>query len=124
VDDHADALLTVLDDGVRGETYCIGGDAEHTNIDLVKTICAVMDELRPQGAPHARLISFVTDRPGHDARYAIDNSKIRRELGWAPKMNFAAGIAATVRWYLDNETWWRPLRDHGAGERIGLAVAR
>ncbi len=123
VDDHADALLTVLDGGVRGETYCIGGDAERSNIDLVKTICAVMDELRPTGAPHARLITFVTDRPGHDARYAIDNGKIRRELNWTPKTAFDDGIASTVQWYLDNEAWWRPLRERGAGERLGLAAA-
>ena len=123
VDDHAEALLLALDRGVRGETYCIGGEAERSNIDLVRTVCAVMDQLRPQGAPHQRLISFVADRPGHDKRYAIDCSKIGRDLGWRPRTRFEDGIEATVRWYLDNERWWRPLREGGAGDRLGLAAA-
>jgi dTDP-glucose 4,6-dehydratase len=123
VDDHADALLTVLDRGRRGETYCVGGDAERSNIDLVRAICRIMDTLRPDCGPHERLIGFVTDRPGHDGRYAIDNSKIRRELGWVPKTGFEAGLESTVRWYLDNEAWWRPLRERGEGERLGLAAA-
>ena len=123
VDDHAEALLLVLDRGVRGETYCIGGEAERPNIELVRTVCRVMDDVRPQGAPHERLISFVADRPGHDKRYAIDCSKIGRDLGWRPRTAFEDGIAETVRWYLDNEAWWRPLRERGAGERLGLKAA-
>ena len=123
VDDHAEALLLALDRGTRGETYCIGGEAERSNIDLVRSVCNVMDQLRPQGAPHARLIGFVADRPGHDRRYAIDCSKIGRDLGWRPRTRFEDGIEATVRWYLDHESWWRPLRDRGAGERLGLAAA-
>ncbi len=121
VEDHADALLTVLDRGARGETYCVGGEAERTNIDLVRLICAAMDELRPEGAPHERLIEYVTDRPGHDRRYAIDCGKIGRELGWRPKTRLEAGLKATVKWYLDNEVWWRPLRER-AGGRLGLAA--
>ena len=123
VDDHAQALLLALEQGVRGETYCIGGEAERSNIDLVRTVCTVMDRLRPQGAPHDRLIGFVADRPGHDKRYAIDCAKIGRDLGWTPRTAFEDGIEATVRWYLDHEAWWRPLRDRGAGERLGLAAA-
>lgn len=123
VDDHAEALLLVLEKGRRGETYCVGGDAELTNIDLVRRICGIMDRLRPSGAPHDRLITFVTDRPGHDHRYAIDTGKIRQELGWAPRFDLEGGLTATVQWYLDNEAWWAPLRRKGAGERLGLAVA-
>ena len=120
VEDHADALLLVLQKGRRGETYCIGGEAERSNIDLVRAICGIMDALRPADAPHDRLISFVTDRPGHDHRYAIDIGKIKRELGWAPTHALDSGLEATVRWYLDNEAWWAPLR---AGGRLGLAAA-
>ena len=123
VDDHAEALLLTLETGTRGETYCIGGEAGRSNIDLVRTVCRVMDELRPDGAPHERLISFVADRPGHDKRYAIDCSKIGRDLGWRPRTAFEDGIAQTVHWYLDNEAWWRPLRESGAGERLGLKAA-
>lgn len=124
VDDHAEALLLVLDRGRRGETYCIGGDAERSNLDLVKAICAAMDRLRPAGGPHARLITFVTDRPGHDRRYAIDAAKMSAELGWRPRADLEAGVEATVRWYLDNEAWWRPLTERGGvGERLGLATA-
>ena len=124
VDDHAEALLLVLDRGRRGETYCIGGDAERSNLDLVKAICAAMDRLRPDGGPHARLITFVTDRPGHDRRYAIDAAKMSAELGWRPRADLEAGVEATVRWYLDNEAWWRPLTEQGGvGERLGLATA-
>jgi dTDP-glucose 4,6-dehydratase len=122
VEDHAEALLAVLDRGVRGETYCIGGEAERSNIELVRLICQAMDELRPEGSPHERLIEFVTDRPGHDRRYAIDCSKIGRELGWRPATRLEAGLKATVEWYLDNEAWWRPLRER-AGGRLGLAAA-
>ena len=125
VDDHAEALLLVLARGRRGETYCIGGEAELSNLDLVRRLCAVMDRLRPAGAPHDQLITFVADRPGHDTRYAIDISRIRGELGWSPARSLDEGLEATVRWYLDSEAWWAPLRKSGAGEgeRLGLAVA-
>lgn len=121
VEDHADALLAVLENGRLGETYNIGGDNEMANIDLVREICVVMDRLRPHGAPHADLISYVTDRPGHDFRYAIDASKIKDELGWSPRIKGFDGLEETVRWYLDNEWWWRPLVGGGqTGARLGL----
>ena len=122
VEDHARALLLVLEKGRRGETYCIGGEAELSNLQLVTKICAIMDRLRPAGAPHERLITFVADRPGHDHRYAIDISKIRAELGWTPSLALDEGLEATVRWYLDGEAWWAPLRDVAAARR-GLAAA-
>jgi dTDP-glucose 4,6-dehydratase len=120
VEDHASALLTVLARGAVGRTYNIGGENERTNIDLVRTICALLDARRPSGAPHDRLITFVADRPGHDARYAIDPSRIREELGWRPSVTVEEGLALTVDWYLANEGWWRPLlaRD-GVGVRLG-----
>ena len=120
VEDHADALLTVLEKGALGRSYNIGGENEAKNIDLVRTICAIMDAKRPLGAPHERLITFVTDRPGHDLRYAIDPSRIREELGWRPSVTLQEGLERTVQWYLDNEAWWRPLlaRD-GVGKRLG-----
>ncbi|NAZ36167.1 dTDP-glucose 4,6-dehydratase [Rubellimicrobium sp. CFH 75288] len=120
VEDHAAALLLVMERGVAGRTYCIGGEAEARNIDLVRLICRVMDEERPEGAPHGRLIAFVADRPGHDLRYAIDPSRIRAELGWRPTVTLEEGMRRTVRWFLDNERWWRPLlaRD-GVGRRLG-----
>jgi len=123
VDDHADALLTVAQTGVVGETYNIGGHNEMANIDVVKGICALLDELRPDVAgPHERLISYVTDRPGHDARYAIDATKIQRELGWAPRQTFETGLRETVRWYLDNPKWWGDIRSGVyRGERLGAA---
>ena len=124
VEDHADALLCVLERGVVGRSYNIGGENEARNIDLVRQICALLDEMRPGGAPHARLIRFVTDRPGHDARYAIDPSRIRVELGWRPSVTLAEGLRRTVRWYLDNEAWWRPLQARaGVGQRLGVAPA-
>ncbi|MEM9348725.1 MAG: dTDP-glucose 4,6-dehydratase [Pseudomonadota bacterium] len=119
VEDHATALLAVLDKGVDGRTYAIGGEAEARNIDIVRAICALMDDARPTGAPHDQLITFVTDRPGHDARYAIDPSRIREELGWRPSLKLEEGMARTLRWYLDNERWWQPLRAR-AGGRLGL----
>ena len=123
VEDHADALLTVLTKGAVGRSYNIGGENEARNIDLVQKICALLDEMRPKGAPHARLISFVTDRPGHDARYAIDPSRIRDELGWRPSVTLDEGLRKTVRWYLDNEAWWRPLQARaGVGRRLGAAT--
>lgn len=112
VDDHARALVLVAQQGVPGETYNIGGHNEKANLDVVKEICALLDELRPwqvDGAtkPYADLITFVTDRPGHDVRYAIDASKIERELGWVPLETFDSGLRKTVQWYLENEAWWQ-----------------
>jgi dTDP-glucose 4,6-dehydratase len=124
VEDHAKALVLILTKGRVGEKYNVGGRNERRNIDVVRRICAILDELRPQGAPHERLITYVTDRPGHDARYAIDATKLETELGWRAEETFDTGIARTVRWYLDNEWWWRPLRDKVyAGERLGLIKA-
>ncbi|MCT4333229.1 dTDP-glucose 4,6-dehydratase [Paracoccus sp. YLB-12] len=122
VEDHADALLLVLAKGKIGRSYNIGGENEATNIDLVRTICAHMDELHPTGAAHDRLISFVPDRPGHDRRYAIDPTRIRDELGWRPSVTVDEGLRRTVAWYLDNRDWWQPLlsRD-GVGRRLGTA---
>jgi dTDP-glucose 4,6-dehydratase len=122
VEDHADALLLVLEKGRLGRSYNIGGENEARNIDLVRTICRLLDDRRPQGAPHDRLITFVTDRPGHDLRYAIDPSRIREELGWRPSVTLEEGLARTVDWYLANEDWWRPLLDRqGVGKRLGVA---
>ena len=113
VEDHCDAIYTVLNKGKLGETYNVGGNNESRNIDLVRTICHKMDEYSPMahGASHEALITFVTDRPGHDYRYAVNTSKIRDELGWHPKENFTSGIDKTIRWYLDNEPWWRSIQD-------------
>lgn len=122
VEDHADALLLVLEKGALGRSYNIGGENERRNIDLVRTICALLDEMAPKATPYAEQITFVTDRPGHDARYAIDPSRIRDELGWRPSVTVEEGLRRTVRWYLDNEAWWRPLLDRqGVGERLGKA---
>ncbi|MBL8571943.1 MAG: dTDP-glucose 4,6-dehydratase [Phreatobacter sp.] len=124
VDDHARALDMIAANGRIGEKYNVGGRSERRNIDVVRTICAILDRLRPQAAPHEQLITFVTDRPGHDLRYAIDATKLETELGWRAEETFETGIEKTVRWYLDNEWWWRPLRDKVyAGERLGLPVA-
>jgi dTDP-glucose 4,6-dehydratase len=105
VTDHCDAVFTVLAAGQPGETYNVGGLNEQTNLDVVHILCALLDELHPQGAPHGRLIAFVTDRPGHDRRYAIDCGKLQRALGWAPRESFATGIRKTAQWYLDNPRW-------------------
>ena len=123
VDDHADALLTVAQKGVVGETYNIGGHNEKANIEVVKGICAILDELRPDPAgPHERLIAYVTDRPGHDARYAIDAGKIGRDLGWTPKETFESGLRRTIEWYLANTDWWGDIRSGVyRGERLGAA---
>jgi dTDP-glucose 4,6-dehydratase len=120
VEDHADALLTVVQKGRPGGTYNVGGENEVSNIDLLHMLCRILDEKRPASAPHARLITFVADRPGHDLRYAIDPTLMREELGWRPKTQFADGLAKTVQWYLDNQVWWQPLQDRaGAGQRLG-----
>lgn len=120
VEDHADALLTVLTKGELGRSYNIGGENEVSNLELVKMICALLDERNPSGAPHADLITFVTDRPGHDQRYAIDPTRIRAELAWKPSVTVEEGLARTVDWYLENEDWWSALQNRqGVGERLG-----
>jgi dTDP-glucose 4,6-dehydratase len=123
VEDHADALLTVLTKGAVGRTYNIGGENERRNIDLVRTICAILDQKRPKSAPYADQITFVADRPGHDLRYAIDPTRLRTELGWRPSVTVEEGLARTVQWYLENEAWWRPLLDRqGVGQRLGVTA--
>lgn len=120
VEDHADALLTVLTKGALGQTYNIGGENEAKNIDLVHIICGLLDELQPSNHPYADQITFVTDRPGHDMRYAIDPTRIRTELNWRPSVTLEEGLRKTVQWYLDNEDWWRALQTRqGVGERLG-----
>jgi dTDP-glucose 4,6-dehydratase len=124
VEDHAEALTLVLRKGRPGQTYNVGGDSERRNIDVVRTICRLLDETLTDGPhrPHERLIEFVTDRPGHDARYAIDATKIQRELGWQPRHDFEDGLRQTVRWYLDHKGWWeRVMSGAYRGERLGLA---
>jgi dTDP-glucose 4,6-dehydratase len=124
VEDHARALRLVVSKGTPGETYCVGGNAERTNLQVVHAICDELDSIRPRadGESYREQITFVTDRPGHDFRYAIDAGKIRTELGWTPQETFETGIAATVRWYLDNEDWWRAIQDGSyRGERLGLS---
>ena len=125
VEDHARALRTVFERGTPGQTYNVGGNAERRNIDVVEAICVRLDTLRPRadGRAYREQIRFVADRPGHDRRYAIDASKIRRELGWEPQLSFEQGIAATVDWYLAREDWWGPLlRERYATQRIGLSA--
>ena len=121
VEDHADALLLVLAKGAVGRSYNISGENERTNLELVQTLCSILDRLRPRHAgSYADLITFVTDRPGHDARYAIDPSRIRNELGWRPSVTVEEGLEKTVQWYLDNESWWEPLLNRaGVGQRLG-----
>jgi dTDP-glucose 4,6-dehydratase len=121
VEDHARALITILRTGQPGETYNVGGRNERTNLEVVTRICALMDELVPARAPHRNLITYVTDRPGHDRRYAIDATKLETELGWRAEEDFDSGIAKTVAWYLENEAWWQPLRAGYGGERLGLS---
>lgn len=120
VEDHARALDIIAERGSIGETYNVGGRNERRNIDVVMRICEMMDNHRPQSSAHASLISYVADRPGHDARYAIDATRLERELGWRAVENFDTGIEKTVRWYLENEWWWSPLRTGYAGDRLGL----
>lgn len=120
VEDHADALLCVIQNGQLGRTYNIGGENEARNIDLVRIICGLLDELRPKDMPYADQITFVTDRPGHDMRYAIDPTRIHQELGWRPSVTLEEGLRKTVEWYLANETWWRALENReGVGQRLG-----
>jgi len=127
VDDHARGLRTVLERGRVGESYNIGGSSERTNLEIVEHLCAILDRLRPRpsGRPHRDLINFVTDRPGHDQRYAMDATKIERELGWSRRTSFESGIEATVRWYLDNRAWWVEIQQRRyGGERLGLVAGR
>ena len=122
VEDHARALVKVCTEGVPGETYNIGGHNEKQNIEVVKTICKILDEVRPRkdGKSYTEQITFVADRPGHDLRYAIDASKIQRELGWKPQETFETGMKKTVMWYLDNKWWWEPLYAKYQRKRLGL----
>lgn len=122
VEDHARALVKVCTEGIPGETYNIGGHNEKQNVEVVKTVCAILDELRPRadGKSYSEQITYVADRPGHDLRYAIDASKIQRELGWKPQETFETGMRKTVQWYLDNKWWWEPLRAKYQRERLGL----
>jgi dTDP-glucose 4,6-dehydratase len=125
VGDHTRALVTVLERGRIGETYNIAARTERRNIDLVRQLCAILDEEQPQSRhyPHGHLIEFVEDRPGHDLRYAVDDSKMRNELGWAPVRTLESGLRRTVRWDLENASWWRPIRDGiYRGERLGMDI--
>jgi dTDP-glucose 4,6-dehydratase len=124
VDDHAEALLLVIQKGRLGETYCIGGDATKRNIEVIRMLCEHLDGMAPANTPHADKIAFVTDRPGHDFRYAIDASKLQRELGWTPRMPLLEGLEDTVRWYVDNGDWVDGIRRRGfQSERLGLVKA-
>lgn len=125
VDDHARALQAVFERGSPGETYNVGGNAERKNIEVVRAICSILDTLQPHagGKVYAEQITYVTDRPGHDHRYAIDASKIRADLGWEPSVTFEEGIEQTVRWYLENQDWWQEILDGSyATQRLGVAV--
>lgn len=124
VDDHAHALLTVLASGTVGRTYCIGGNNEHTNLSIVTSICSILDQLKPRDRGcYADLIKFIDDRPGHDKRYAIDSSRMKDELGWVASTKLKEGLRLTIKWYLDNQDWWRPLlSDSGVGNRIGQNI--
>ncbi len=124
VEDHARALDLIIARGRPGETYNVGGRNERRNIDVVHCICDVLDDLVPGEAPRRNLIRFVTDRPGHDARYAIDASRLETELGWRAQEDFDSGVVKTIEWYLANAWWWQPLRDKYDGERLGLNPAK
>lgn len=123
VSDHAEALWLVASRGKLGESYNVGGNAERTNVDVVMGICEALDAYFPDREPHNKLITYVKDRPGHDFRYAVNFDRITSELGWTPKHNFKDGMNETVKWYLDNESWWRPILDEtNASKRIGLSI--
>ena len=126
VEDHARALLTIITRGAVGETYNVGGNNEMRNIDVVEAICDLVDEMAPERRSGSRrsLITFVEDRPGHDLRYAIDASKLTRDLGWAPSETFATGLRKTVEWYVANRAWWEKLRQRYDGRRLGLSALR
>jgi dTDP-glucose 4,6-dehydratase len=122
VDDHARGLIMLLERGRPGEKYNFGGDSERTNLSVVELICDTLDRILPDRRSRRSLISFVADRPGHDLRYAIDSSKARRELSWSPRESFESGLERTIRWYLENRSWWQPIRERVyGGERLGLA---
>lgn len=126
VEDHCAALMLIAERGVFGETYNIGGNSTLPNLTIVKTICAILDQLRPdaKGGSHDRLIAYVDDRPGHDARYAVDTSKIERDLGWKPTVSFEAGLKQTINWYLEHEDWWRKIQEKNySGARLGLGTS-
>jgi dTDP-glucose 4,6-dehydratase len=124
VEDHAAGLIALIERGRPGERYNFGGDSERTNLAVVEHICTMLDRIVPAAQPRRALITFVADRPGHDRRYAIDASKARRELGWQPRESFENGLERTIRWYLDNRSWWEPLRERVyGGERLGLLEA-
>ena len=123
VDDHVRALTRVFEAGKPGETYIIGGHAERTNLDVVQRICDTLDKLSPSNRSRREQITFVADRPGHDHRYAIDPAKLERDLGWTAQESFETGIERTVQWYLDNESWWRPILERYSGQRLGLKSA-
>jgi dTDP-glucose 4,6-dehydratase len=120
VEDHCDGIRTVLDRGIPGQTYNIGGRQEMSNLEVVRQICAILDDLKPAKAPYANLITFVKDRPGHDRRYAMDIAKIERELGWRPRETFASGLRKTVKWYLDNVEWVEHVTSGSYREWINL----
>ena len=121
VEDHARALHQVLTNGETGRKYNVGGGNERTNLQVVQQICRLLDGIARERGPHEALIKYVTDRPGHDRRYAIDCSRLTSELGWSPQESFETGIAKTVHWYLDNRAWWEPLRSKVyRGERLGV----
>ncbi len=127
VDDHADGLFLAIENGKPGSTYCIGGNNERRNIDVAKAVCENLDTLKPDKPgninKYSDLITFVTDRPGHDGRYAIDSSKIQKELGWKPKESFESGLKKTVEWYLNNESWWKPILENTyQGQRLGTNI--
>jgi dTDP-glucose 4,6-dehydratase len=124
VDDHAEALVAIVERGIPGETYAIGAQQPRSNLQVVQTICAILDELTPsRHGPRARLIHFVTDRPGHDFRYEIDASSARARLGWTPKHDFPTGLRRTLEWYIANQSWWRAIRGQRyAGQRLGSAA--
>ena len=125
VEDHAKALLSIFDKGEQGRTYLVGGNAEQRNIDLVTSICRLMDNICPNSdmGPYEELITFVTDRPGHDLRYAIDFSATHNEIGWAPTVSLEEGLRRTIEWYLENKPWWQKIRNRKyQGERLGLRV--
>ncbi len=126
VEDHARAIRTVFEGAAPGATYNVGGNAERKNLDVVLGVCAALDRMRPRadGKPYAEQIGYVTDRPGHDFRYAIDCSRLQADLGWSPSVTFETGLDKTVRWYLDNEAWWRAILSRSySGERLGLKSA-
>ena len=125
VDDHAEALLQVAQWGALGHSYNIGGNNEYSNVAVVRSICRLVDELAPSAAigRRAQLMTFVSDRPGHDARYAMDATKISHDLGWTPRYSFETGLRQTVQWYLENRSWWERVRSRlYRGERLGIAV--